>query len=70
MSLKQIESENNNLEASWVRLLTEYRALCESLKKEKDCYRTTELCYGCGVHFKMSHLMDKLKLYDMELREA
>jgi len=63
------ETEKNNLEASRVRLLTEYRKLCTQVQKEKQCYEDVEHCYSCEIHFKMNPLIEKLKLYDFEVRD-
>ena len=68
MSLKQIETEDNYLEASQVRLLTEYRKLCKETQKEKECWESREYCYSCEIHFKMNPLISKLKLYDFEVQ--
>jgi len=63
------ETEKNNLEASQVNLLTEYRKLCQQVQNEKQCYEDVEYCYSCEIHFKMNPLITKLKLYDFEVRD-
>jgi len=60
----------NNLEASQVRLLTEYRKLCKQLQSDNGCYEDVDHCYSCDVHFKMNPLISELRLYDFEVRDV
>ena len=66
---KIIETTENNLKASQVRLFTEYRKLCQQIQKEKQCWESTEHCYSCEIHFNMNPLISKLKLYGFEVRD-
>jgi len=67
--MKKNEILDNQLEASQVGLLNEYQKLCQTWQKEKGCYQYADNCYSCELHFKMTPLISKLKLYEMEVRE-